>query len=77
MARRDDVAVHGLLARERRRRKKKKRIFANNPLGCSVITETFKTATSHIYLGILDNSKNNGKIMVTSYIVENPPAFLF
>ena len=61
MARRDDVVVHGLLARERRKGKKKS-IFAENPLDLFVITKTFKIATSHIYLGILDNSKIDGKI---------------
>ena len=55
-----DVAVHCILARGRR--KEKKRQFSNNPLCLLVNTKTFKTATSHIYLGLLDKPKNHRKI---------------
>ena len=55
------------------RRKKKKRNFANNPLDFFIITKTFKTETSRIYLWLLDESKNCRKIHGGSYYYRDVP----
>ena len=52
----------GLILLARGRRKERKAYFSNNPLDLFVITKTLKTETSHIYLGLLDKSKNHRKI---------------
>ena len=52
-----------LLARGRR---KEERGFLENPLDLFVITKTFKTENSCMFLELLDKSKNHGKVHVDS-----------
>ena len=67
----------GLVLLARGRSKERKGDFSNNPLDLFVITKTFKTETSHIYLGLLDKSKNHRKIHGDSqYYREAPRIFI-
>ena len=45
-------------------KERKEKIFAENPLGFSIITKTFKTGTLVNYLEHLRSSKNSEKIYV-------------
>ena len=63
---------------QRKKKEEKEKIFAENPLGFSVITKTFKTGILVIYLEHLKSSKNSEKIYVGfSYYRGAPCIFYF